>query len=107
MHLRQAISKRSPLLFWVGVASLVGFGSIQALGQFGRSLNNDEPFSANAAHLPLSQMWAWFYNGTNHPVYFFALKAWTRLFGESEFALRLPSLIFFAGTIVAVSLVSR
>jgi 4-amino-4-deoxy-L-arabinose transferase-like glycosyltransferase len=107
MNLSHAISKRSPLLFWVGVAGIVGFGSVQALGQYGRSLNNDEPFSANAAHLPLSQMRAFFYSGTNHPVYFLALKAWTRLFGESEVALRLPSLIFFAATIIAVSLIAR
>ncbi len=107
MNLSQAILKRRVLLFWAGVTSIIGFGSIQALSQFGRSLNNDEPFSANAAHLSLSQMWVYFHSSTNQPVYFLALKVWSRLFGESEIALRLPSLLIFAATIVAVALISR
>jgi len=46
-------------------------------------------------------------NGTQGPFYLILIKAWTLLFGESEFALRLPSALFGIASIPALFLLGQ
>ncbi len=54
----------------------------------------DEVFSATLARLPLGQMLQATAGDTHPPLYYLILWGWVRLAGYSEFALRMPSLIF-------------
>lgn len=58
------------------------------------SLWHDEGFSAAMAALPVTAMVRECVDDIHPPFYYLSLHYWTRLFGGSELALRLPSVIF-------------
>lgn len=88
--------------FWVALALIALFGLLQASATLDWSLRTDEPFTANAVHQTWSGMWAVFETDNVAPLHYVLLWGWVRLFGESEIALRLPSLIFFGAMIFVV-----
>ena len=98
-HSRQA--------YWLLMLTIVVFGVVRVVPRLDRSLNIDEPFTANFVAVPLSQMLEAFKHDSATPLYFYGLKAWTTLWGESEVALRSFSVIFFAVTIVVVGGATR
>lgn len=100
--------RRHPqLVFWSSLSAVVLFGCIQAFVRSHTSLNIDEPFSANLVQLPFAEMWQACWNDNAHPVYYLLLKPWVAVFGESEIALRFPSLLFFAAMIITICLTAK
>lgn len=62
----------------------------------------DEGLAAWAARMPLSEMARWTAADVHPPLYFALLHYWRLVAGDSELALRLPSV--FAGTLAVVAL---
>ncbi len=64
-----------------------------------RDLSWDEPFSAFYAQFSVSQIIAELVKGNNPPFYELFLHCYTAVFGISEYALRMPSLLFSCATV--------
>lgn len=88
--------------FWVALALIALFGLLQASATLDWSLRTDEPFTANTVHRDWPAMWATFKTDNIFPLHYVLLWGWVRVFGESEIALRIPSLIFYGAMIVVV-----
>lgn len=98
----------SGLLFWAGLVTIILLGLVQAsIARSGDSLSLDEPFTANVVHLPLPEIIEVFQEDNASSTHYLLLKLWTQIFGESEFALRSLSLLFFGLTILIVGLTGQ
>jgi mannosyltransferase len=86
---------------------IVAFAVICALPRLTHSLSIDEPFTANIIQLPWPQFYEAFKQDNAIVPHYALLKVWASLFGESEVALRLPSLMFFCAAIVLIGLSGR
>lgn len=64
-----------------------------------RDLSWDEPFSAFYSQYSVPQIITELFKGNNPPFYEIFLHFYTAIFGISEFALRMPSLLFSCGTV--------
>lgn len=96
----------------VGFVAVAAAGAHLALGLvlLGRSsLWGDEAFTAEAVRLPVGQLLSMLTRiDVNMSAYYLLLKAWVSVFGTSETALRLPSLIMSTATVgLAAWLMSR
>ncbi|HEX9679768.1 MAG TPA: hypothetical protein VGA08_04075, partial [Candidatus Saccharimonadales bacterium] len=76
-------------LIWLGAAIVY----IVALFRIG-DLSYDEAFSLHFASLPLGQMLELLRFDIHPPLYYVFLNGWTKLFGLTELAGRIPSVIF-------------
>ncbi len=65
-----------------------------------RDLSWDEPFSAFYSQYSVPQIITEIFKGNNPPFYELFLHFYTAIFGLSEFALRMPSLLFSCGTVI-------
>jgi mannosyltransferase len=83
-----------------GVAAAVAFVAVG----LDRSFWVDEAFSALLATRDVRGVIDGLRQDGNFPAYFLALSAWSRLAGESEIALRLPSVLFYLAGIAATGL---
>ncbi len=82
---------------WVAVVALgaIGLGAVlRAWGLDDRGLWLDEAFSALYSQLSLPDIIDLRRSGTNPPLYHVFLAVWVRGFGDSERAIRLPSVVF-------------
>jgi len=88
---------------------LILFGSLLIrLISLGQSLWLDEATSALVAKMSFSQMFSNFLPGDFHPPFYYVfLKLWSGIFGYSEIALRVPSVIFGVLTIYLVYLIGK
>lgn len=86
----------------LAAVALLGLGL--ALLRSSGALTVDEPTSANVAHAPLVQAMAQIKSNNDTLLYLLSLKLWTKVFGESELALRSFSALCFALTILVVGL---
>jgi len=92
------------ILFFV-----ITFGSILRIYELGReSLHIDEAATAIGSSLPSipALIQYWFSVGHQSP-YFLMMHYWIKLFGQSEFALRLPSAVFGVMSIYIMFLLAR
>jgi uncharacterized membrane protein len=100
------LSERSKIALWLGLITAIGIGlRVYRLGF--ASLWFDELCTAVRSSYPIAQAVASLREAPFPPGYYVLMHGWTLLFGNSEFALRLPSAIFSAATIVAVFLFTR
>jgi len=72
-----------------------------------RDLWEDEAYSVRISESAVPDIVERSISDTHPPLYYLVLHYWTALFGDSEFAVRAPSIIFGAATIVAVYAVGR
>jgi len=86
------------------LAAIALCGLALALLRSSGPLTIDEPTSANVAHAPLAEAMAQIKGNNEAPLYLLSLKLWTKVFGESELALRSFSALCFALTILVVGL---
>lgn len=78
------------------IAALLGLAAtaLAAIGSWNASLWTDESATISAAQRSLSDLWRLLGNlDLVHGLYYLFMHFWTRLFGTSAFALRLPSAI--------------
>lgn len=86
---------------------LIG-GLILRLISLNQSLWLDEATSALAAKMSLSDLFTKFLPGDFHPpLYYLILKYWTAIFGYSEIALRVSSIVFGIVTVYFVYLIGK
>ena len=87
---------------------ILAIGAILRLISLNQSLWLDEATSAVAARMPLTDIFTKFLPGDFHPPFYYAiLHFWTILFGTSEIALRVPSLLAGILTIYIVYLIGK
>ena len=72
-----------------------------------RSLWTDELTTVDTIQMRWTEIWSSRLAAGHFPTYFWMLKAWCGVFGNSEWSLRLPSLLLNLGTIVALALFVR
>jgi len=90
MSLLESVKNNQKQTVFLGIILIIAsFLRIYQLGQ--ECLWIDEVSSIDQALRPLSELFCGFLRG---PAYYFLLRFWIKLFGLSEFSLRLPSAIF-------------
>lgn len=83
-------------------------GLILRLISLNQSLWLDEATSALAARMTTSELFTKFLPGDFHPpLYYLILKYWTAIFGYSEVALRVPSIIFGVIAVYFIYLIGK
>jgi mannosyltransferase len=93
---------------WIILIFLVGlFLRIYGLGA--ESIWYDEAVSVTVAKLDLFAQinWSFLQNDNNPPLYYAILHYWVWIFGDSEFAARVPSALFGSFSIIAIYSVGR
>jgi 4-amino-4-deoxy-L-arabinose transferase-like glycosyltransferase len=94
---------------WLALLAVMAIGLLARLHNLGEySLWRDEGYSARAITHSYFFQWRILPRFEfTPPGYYLILKAWTELAGNSEFALRLPSVLFNVATIPVVFLIGR
>lgn len=83
-------------------------GLVLRLISINQSLWLDEATSAMVAKMPLAGIFTKFLPNDFHPpLYYLIVKYWTVVFGYSEVALRIPSVLFGLGTIYITYLIAK
>lgn len=83
-------------------------GLILRLVSINQSLWLDEATTALVSQMSISDFFTKFMTADFHPpLYYLVIHYWTLLFGTSEIALRIPSVIFGVGTIYVVYLIAK
>ena len=97
-------SARLPVIRWwnLAVSGSIGLSAlVMVIRLDAQGLTGDEGFTAQMVKLPWARMVSDLgridYNMSAH---YLALKAWTEVFGTSEVALRIPSVLFALGALV-------
>jgi mannosyltransferase len=98
---------RIQVWFWSALISIILFGLLNTSFLLNKSLEIDEPYTANMVHLSWPEMYNAFYDDNVTPLHYALLKIWVGVVGESEVALRFPSLIFYGLTILVAGLTGR
>lgn len=88
---------------WYLLAAAAIFASLNVMG----ALRADEVWSLNTAAKPFGEMMAELRGDIHPPLYYWLLFPWIRVFGDTEFALRSLSGIFYLASVVALHRGSR
>ena len=85
----------------MALPAILLLGTVLRVFKLGReSLWLDEVGTVNIAQKSISEMFHYIVHFDVHPpLYYFLLHLWIRLFGDSEFSVRFPSVIFGIATI--------
>jgi uncharacterized membrane protein len=103
-HRREQLTARDYWFFGGAIALYVAL----TLGNITRwSIWFDEAFSAYLMRFDFFDIARYTANDVHPPMYYWLLKAWTSVFGASDLALRLPSLLMIAASIVVIVLLVR
>lgn len=87
---------------------IVLLGLVLRLISINQSLWIDEATSAQVAKMSVSDIFTKFLPGDFHPpLYYLVLKYWSSVFGYSEVAIRIPSVIFGLATILFIYLIAK
>lgn len=87
---------------------ILAIGLVLRLISLNQSLWLDEATSALVSKMSIGDMFAKFLPGDFHPpLYYLILKYWVSIFGNSEIALRIPSVVFGLGTIYFAYLIAK
>jgi predicted membrane-bound mannosyltransferase len=101
---REQLTARDYWFFGGAIALYVAL----TLGNITRwSIWFDEAFSAYLMRFDFFDIARYTANDVHPPMYYWLLKAWTSVFGTSDLALRLPSLLMIAASIVVIVLLLR
>lgn len=92
---------------WVLVIGLAIFAAIALANATRASIWFDEAFSAYIAQFSYWDILRYTANDVHPPVYYWALKTWSYLFGTTDLALRSLSIFFGAGVITAMFFLTR
>ena len=93
--------------FSTALAAIAIFAAVLAfIARAGHGLTVDEPFMANSVRLPWQDLFVVF-KSDNVPLSYVALRGWTAVFGESELALRSPSIIAYAAAVWLAGVAGR
>ncbi len=98
---------RPDLCFWFCVLFIVALAMPQVLIGLSGSLTLDEPYSVNLVNLSWAGMSKIFRQETPAPLYYYLLKLWTELCGDSETAVRSLSVLCFVATVVIVGVTAK
>jgi hypothetical protein len=93
--------------FRLCLALIVFFSIARVIIDVNGSLTIDEPFSANVVNLQWGEMLKLLTQDPATPLYYFLLKSWVYLFGDSEIAVRSLSTICFALTVTVVGITTK
>ncbi|MEY2923464.1 MAG: hypothetical protein RLZZ337_4 [Bacteroidota bacterium] len=96
------MGKLAKFLFSIPSLLFIGYIVLRYAQIATNSLAGDEPFSVYFAQMPLADILRHLKPGNNPPLYELFLHFWIQLFGISELAVRIPSLLFGAGTTVVL-----
>ena len=97
-------------IFSVGVnlPFILGLGLVLRLISINQSLWLDEATTGIVARMSFANFFTNFLPGDFHPpLYYLIIKIWAMVFGTSEIALRLPSVIFGVATVYVVYKISK
>lgn len=83
------------------IAAITAFLALTLPTLASASIWFDEAFSAYLVRYDFAKIWHFTSVDVHPPLYYFALKVWTMLFGTSDFALRSMSVFFGALTLIA------
>ena len=92
-RLRAAMLRLNIPLPRLGISAILLLGAVVRIPRIFDSLWYDETFTARVAGVPLSQLPAAIMGDVHPPLWYSFEWLWTKLAGNSEFALRLPSLL--------------
>jgi mannosyltransferase len=93
---------------WIVLALMALAAAVRAYGIGARDLWLDEAYSLRFAQVPLAAFFDTIAHADQHPpLYYLVLHAAIGVIGQSEAALRLPSLLFSVLTLPAVYLIAR
>jgi uncharacterized membrane protein len=103
---RVGLSLRSDYCYWLAIGGAVLLGAaLRAHHLAYESLWTDEIFSLITTNpgLPDREFWDRVLADTHPPLYYMILRLWSAAFGQSEAAVRLPSVFFGILTLVAAA----
>ncbi|MFA5147304.1 MAG: glycosyltransferase family 39 protein [Candidatus Omnitrophota bacterium] len=93
---------------YAGLCSIVALGFLLRVYHLGNSsLWWDELMTVSRIDYPLVQVVRNLFISPFPPLYYILMNLWVKAFGNSEFFLRLPSLMFSVGSVIAVFYLAR
>jgi 4-amino-4-deoxy-L-arabinose transferase-like glycosyltransferase len=102
-------SRREPLEAppWALAAVILLAASLRLLHLGTESLWIDEAFTVHNARLAFTELAGFSARDIHPPLYSFFMWAWVRVFGDSEFSIRLPAAIFGTLTVPLAAAITR
>jgi 4-amino-4-deoxy-L-arabinose transferase-like glycosyltransferase len=91
----------------IAVAGILLIAALIRLPGLGESLWFDEIYYTNSMFKPPEALLKLFFGDVHPPVYPLVLLGWTRIFGDGEIAVRLPSFLFGMASLVLVWIMGR
>jgi len=101
------IKSRPKLDFAFLAVALITFAAITLFNVTNAAIWFDEAFSSYLIQFSFWDIARYTATDVHPPLYYWALKAWTMLFGTGEFGMRTMSIFFAAATIVVTFLLAR